>query len=453
MAAVKHNIFFCDIRRYGFYLLDILGGGKIAKHYRDNRSILENSNDAYTKKLQKRYLDDLLNHAVQTTGYYLSYRNKDILDFPVIDKNIIRENPMAFRSSDSRYKQYTEVVTSGSTGTPFSISHDRRKRERNSADTIYFSELAGFRIGYKLYYFKIWNKINSKSRLRSFIENIVPYDVRSLNDSSIGLIHDLLAHDNGPKGLLAYSSFYDVLAFYLKSIDARPVSNNTKSIIAMSESLSAETRKAISYYYKANAVSRYSNVENGILAQQLPDGSDEFVINEAGFYVEVLSTDSDKPVPYGTSGRIVVTDYFNYCMPMIRYDTGDIGVLDYKVTASGRRLVFKSVDGRRMDMIYDTSGSHISSFIITNNMWKYKEVKQYQFIQQSSNEYLFRLNAAHTFSRENELKEEFRGYLGKDSVIRTEYVDEIPLLDSGKRKKVINSWLKTKHDGKISDLY
>ena len=74
-------------------------------------------------------------------------------------------------------------------------------------------------------------------------------------------------------------------------------------------------------------------------------------------------------------------------------------------------------------------------------MWKYKEIKQYQFIQTSIHNYTFILNTNSPFLREGELIQEFTGYFGKDAVIKIEYVNEIPLLDSGKRRKVINTFI------------
>ena len=427
------------IRRIVYWTIDYLKLGPTRSHYVDIKFILENCKIDSSIELRRKYLSEVLKHAISTTPYYHNIKAPNIFDFPIIDKNLIRNNFDAFKTKDPNYKCFVSVVTSGSTGTPFSICHDKRKRQRNTADTIFFSELAGFKIGYRLYYFKIWNKINRKSKLSTFFQNIVPYDVFSLNDYALSLLIKKLKDDMSIKGLLGYSSVYESLVNFLQKSDSSQIFNNTKSIISMSEALSKSAQQAMSYYFNTNVVSRYSNVENGIIAQQLSDGSEDFLINEASYFVEVLEIDSDNPVPIGIPGRIVVTDLFNYCMPMIRYDTGDIGILTEKQVFSYSRLVFKSIEGRRMDMIYDTSGSLVSSFVITNNMWKFKEVKQYQFIQNSDKDYLFKINTDLPFNRADELIKEFKGYFGDDSNISIEYINEIPLLESGKRKKVINN--------------
>ena len=429
---------FENLRGLLFSFSDGIKGGQIKGNYNEIKLVLENYNSEVSRKLRGDYLEEILHYSTKTTDFYKKVRSAELSNFPVINKNIVRNNFDLFLARDWNYKPYASVVTSGSTGTPFKVFHDKRKRTRNTSDTIVFSEYAGYRVGQKLYYFKIWNKINKKSRFSSFMQNVVSYDVQKLDPASIKKVVDTLANDYSKKGLLAYSSVYDEICRFLQENNSGPVSINSTSIIAMSEALSRPTKKMLYDYFGTYPVSRYSNVENGIIAQQLPDGSDEFLINEASYYVEILDLESDVIVQAGKPGRIVITDLFNYCMPLIRYDTGDIGVIAEKQILGYARPVFSVIEGRKMDLIYNTAGSLVSSYIITNNMWKYHEIKQYQFIQESSGQYTFILNTDWPFKRSEELKEEFKGYFGRDAVIRIEFVNEIPLLASGKRKKVIN---------------
>jgi phenylacetate-CoA ligase len=41
---------------------------------------------------------------------------------------------------------------------------------------------------------------------------------------------------------------------------------------------------------------------------------------------------------------------------------------------------------------------------------------------------------------EKKLLSELKNYLGEDAVISFDYVDEIPVLASGKRKKIVNNY-------------
>jgi phenylacetate-CoA ligase len=175
-----------------------------------------------------------------------------------------------------------------------------------------------------------------------------------------------------------------------------------------------------------------------MLAQQTTDSEGAFLANFASYYIEILDLKKDIPVQNGKMGRIVVTDLFNRAMPLIRYDTGDLGVFEKLIKNGKTQYFLKKVEGRKMDAIYNINGELISSFSVTNSMWKYTQLKQYQFIQIGHKDYEFRLNSEGDFLLEEELINEFKGYLGSDARIGISYVNEIPLLSSGKRKKVLN---------------
>ena len=50
----------------------------------------------------------------------------------------------------------------------------------------------------------------------------------------------------------------------------------------------------------------------------------------------VLPQDCDEPAEPGELGRIVVTDYYNKTFPMVRYDTGDTGMMRIDRDEKGR---------------------------------------------------------------------------------------------------------------------
>lgn len=429
-----------NFRKNIFYLNDRLRGGVISTHIKDIAHILKDPHAADSKNLIEIRINKLIQHAIKNVSYYKKFGvlkdSVNLSSFPVINKNIIRDNLDDFISNGYVKEKLTRVVTSGSTGTPFGVYHDRVKKARNTADTIHFGSLAGYIIGTQLSYLKVWTVVNRKNRIKAWLENILAIDVTSMSDIEIKKMIYKLRTDKNKKAFLGYASALESICRYLDKNEPDTRINNVSAIIAMSEGITENSKERIKHFFGVQPVSRYSNVENGILAQQSVDGSDEFVINWASYHVEILDINSNKRMPNGKSGRIVITDLFNYAMPMIRYDTGDIGIMDY--SKDGNRLVLKNVEGRRMDMVFDTKGDLVSSFTITNNMWLYPEIKQYQFIQVSHSEYLFKLNLTEEFKRERDLIKEFRKYFGEDAIIYIEYVKEIPLLNSGKRKKVMN---------------
>ena len=75
-------------------------------------------------------------------------------------------------------------------------------------------------------------------------------------------------------------------------------------------------------------------------------------------------------------------------------------------------------------------------------MFKYGPFKQYQLVQYGLKDYNINLNTNRRVEKEKDLVEEFKGYFGKDANIKVNYVDEIPVLNSGKRKEVTNTYYK-----------
>ena len=429
------------LRKTIFWLKDWMKGSKVRRHYEAIEKVNADHGSDYSIRKRKKYLSEILRHCIDTVPYYreLGIMDSQLDKFPVVNKNLIKSDSERFCSEAYTGKKTFKATTSGSTGTPFTVFHNVDKKRRHTADVHFFWESVGHAWGTKFFYLKIWNAQNSKSQLTLKMQNIVPIDVFQLDDSKIKALLNSVKTDTSPKSILGYASALDRIVKYLEGNPTEMSKANVVSVIAMSESLDGPTKKTLEAYFDCPVVSRYANLENGMFAQQTSWSGNDFLANLASYHIEILDLHENVPVKEGETGRIVVTDLFNRAMPMIRYDTGDLGILGKSEKNGKTYQVFKKIEGRKMDAIYNTKGDVVSSFTITNSMWKYTELAQYQFIQTSKKEYKFKLNALKKFGREQELIEEFKGYLGNDAKIQVTYVDEVPLLSSGKRKKVLNT--------------
>jgi len=156
--------------------------------------------------------------------------------------------------------------------------------------------------------------------------------------------------------------------------------------------------------------------------------------------VEILALDRDEAAAPGEIGRIVVTDLHNRAMPIIRYDTGDVGAFAMTENGAPDQHRLAVVEGRRLDRIYDADGRPVSSFIFYKSIWKYPAVRQFQLAQETPTRYRLRLNVTPEFAAEQALLADFRDHVGAASDLRAEYVDEIPVLHSGKRQQVVQEY-------------
>lgn len=432
------------LRNILFWFLDSIKGGYIRKQIKEIKYSVIHPESSNSENLKKKYIDKLLIHATNSTPYYSSYKNfNSIQDFPVINKVIIQQNFDKFQSTEYKDKDNFKVSTSGSTGVPFFLYQDKNKRRRNHSDVIYFLKESGFKIGNRLYELEVWRGHNEKDRLKAWLQNTIQFDISKLTDKRIESFIELLKNDKqSKKTMLGFASSYEMIAQYMERNNIFLDNLGLTSAVANSEYLNPYTKTTLGKHLNTQILSRYSSEEIGIIAQQTLNSPNSFVINHASYVVEVLQFDNNESVKPGEFGRIVVTDLFNFAMPIIRYDTGDIaklGINDEGV------IQLDEIEGRKMDVIYDSDGNLISSFVVYTKFYKYYHLlKQYQFIQQSEKDYEVKLNLqGNTFAFEDDLIAIIKSDFGEDSNVTITYVDEIPPLSSGKRRKVVNNYKKS----------
>lgn len=438
-----------NVRKKIYYLSDTIQGKKVTNHLNEINFILNNPEAGKSKIIQEKNLNNILKHATKTTPFYNKFKNfNSILDFPVIKKLVIQDNFNYFQSYLHKDKNNFKVSTSGSTGVPFFLFQDEVKRNRNKADVLHFLKRSNYEVGQRLFYLGV--RLNQKFSLKSLIQNVSLIDISKLTDEAIEDFLEKVAKDkNSNKILLGHVSAFETILNYLDRKNKDVTNIKLNSIVTNSEHLSNQTKTKLESYFKTHVLSRYSSEEAGIIAHQTIDSPNTFVVNHASYYIEILNLDSDIPAKPGELGRIVLTDLFNYAMPLIRYDTGDIAKSKFNTKGV---LEFETVEGRKMDTVYDTKGNVLSSYVFNKIIYKhYKRIKQYQFIQQDKKEYEIKLNLQEDkFPFENELISEVKEDFGNDANVNITYVNEIPPLASGKRRKVINNYNKKLKEARLS---
>ena len=432
--------------RLRFWITDVLHGSPILKPYKDVKFLTEHTYEE-GRDIRNEKLKNLLKHASLYTEFYLGFSNK-LEDYPVMNKSLLLEHYNEI-CVDIKHLPWQKgklhiQTTSGSTGTPFALPQDSRKRERRVAELKYFGKIVGFRSHDKLIHLRAWNKWQQKTSKQIKKENIIPFDISDMGDNRMKELCDLIAKENAVC-LRGYASSFDCLAKFLKN---HPMPfPSLKIIIAGSEALHDDTRRTVKDTLQCEIISQYANEECGILAQErIPtqDNDNVMYLNHASYFFEILKLDSDSPADYGELGRVVITDLHNYAFPIIRYDTGDVGVLLPPNKVSKGYPVLGKLYGRRMDVCYTPSGKPLSPMAIGRIMKHFNDVKQWQFIQVDRGGYLLKIIPyiqKEWLSRESVVDSLIR-LLGDGAQIQIEMIEEIPVLASGKRKMVINEWKK-----------
>lgn len=408
-----------------FWEEDKENGSIIKNQYDEIKEILSEYDNLWVKDQLRR----IKYHAVHNTEFYKNYKVDD--DFPVVNKNIIIDNYNSMLAT-SGFDYPTHVSsTSGSTGIPFKVVQDMRKRKRTIADLKVMGELAEYKTHEKMVFFRgLHGKLRSPEQENK--ENIYYIDCADLSPDGLNKMYCEIT-EKRPVCLLSYASTLVELAKYIVSEKLEKL--NLKSVITIGEGISEENRKLLSDVFNCKVYRRYSDMELGILAQDNGNGGD-YILNYGSYYFECLKIDSDKPANDGEIGRIIVTDLFNLAQPMIRYDTGDLGIMQ---TLKSGEKVLKEIYGRMRDAVYSVSGTIISPAKISVSMWGVSGIKQWQFIQKSRSEYTLKLNA--DINKDySEVINTLKAVLGENAEINVEFVNDIPVLSSNKRRAIVCEW-------------
>lgn len=396
-----------------------------------------------TENLRKNRLESLLEYAVNFTQYYAHLKNnyRSLQDFPVINKMTIIENRERMTSKEFLGKKLHVMYTSGSTGIPFSLEQDPGKRLHLIAEIKATNDLVGYNSHERMLF--ILGDINKDprrshfSKRQQFRENIYRRSVALCDEDTMSYLtnflikHKIVAiHSSG-------SSLQPLIDYVLK----KKIPSNKfslKTIITGGEMIPEKMKLEAEEAFGAKCLLavKYSNEEMGIFGINSGVGS-PYVLNVANYAFEILNMNDDTPAPSGQMGRIVITDFFNHAVPIIRYDTGDLGVIRNE---DGKWPVLITVDGKRRDLLFTPNDSMISGVTMTNLMKTAKNIKLWQFIQKDRDKYCLKVvpSGDQFPSKEDIHFFELQDLFGKDAKISIEFTDEIPTTKSQKRRYTVN---------------
>lgn len=423
------------LRWMGFWTVDAAKGGKVHAYYEQIKDSFQNGTSV---EETKKKLTRLIAHAVNTTNFYGDFPEDISLEqLPVVNKDTFRGNYDAFLSKDYRDRTDNRVMcTSGSTGTPLSMVQNRDKINHNTAGGIFLGVVGGYYIGMKQSFFRVWVNNVKKSRLRQTVENSWMMDSSSLSDASIQKMLDVMKKGH-VKCLIGYSSALGEISRYIEKYQVDLSDYQVRSIIPISESMPTVVRQKLKEQFHCPVRAWYSNEENGIMGIQERD-SEAYHMDTESYYYEILKLESDEPAAPGELGRVVITDLYNYAFPILRYDNGDLAVARRREKNGRYRLDLTELYGRRSDTIYDCDGNPLTPYVITNNLWDVKGVKQYRFIQEDETRYTLWLNGDREKMDVEDIRRRIAPYFGDRAELTIDFVDEIPVLNSGKRKYIEN---------------
>ena len=300
---------------------------------------------------------------------------EDLGKIPITTKEMIQKNFNDFIPTNIDINQCVVKKTSGSSGRQLSLLYNKKALEYSTALMLRpFLEN-----GYKpTQIMAKYANPDSFPKNKPFIQKLGFF-----RDTYLSIFDDADKHINilekiNPQSLYGYASSLTLLA---NSIIAKEQNLfQPKTIFSSSELITKRQRNVIKTAFGLDVIDLYGSAEFYRMAWEC-NAHKGYHIDSDSLIMEFLK--NNKPVLFGTEGNITVTGLYNFAMPLIRYEIGDIGIPLDEECPCGRKLpLMKMINGRIDDFLILPDGRKISPMSI-NMLDDVEEIESFKIIQKS----------------------------------------------------------------------
>ncbi|MFK5947327.1 MAG: hypothetical protein QM500_00990 [Methylococcales bacterium] len=294
-----------------------------------------------------------------------------IKDIPILTKEIIRENGDRLKTPEAIHTR----KTGGSTGQSVFFYYDDKGLDWSSAINLQAYDMAenfmyrkdchiSSELGFGIPPFKArfldWLKLFSQNRKRLMISSFSDEDLAETlkNLRSIR-----------PYLMQGHPSSAYAIANYIKNNHLKK-KKYCHVFEPSGEMLTEKMVATIEEYLGAKVVNRYGNAEFGVMAHSKPeDPYTRLKIFDRAFYVEETQSSS-----------LIITNFTNYGMPLLRYDTGDIGTVTHEPDGS----YIYDIQGRIHDNVSINGEDYATHYIMDYLDHKIGNIREFQIIVNNS---------------------------------------------------------------------
>ena len=419
--------------------------------------------------IQEAKLRKLVEHCYEHVPYYTKLFDRlglkpedirtreDLQKLPILTKQIIRDNYQDLKSTDAPTSRLVKSSTGGSTGTPLQFYKDAQEWSGQKAATLRAWEWYGLHLGDKIFTLagssivKKKKKISAKNVYDQVIMRNYKHNSADVSDSCMQQHYDSLMALK-PKAIRGYGSSLYIFARFIEkmSLPVCPV----KVVLTTGEVLIPEYRRKLEEVFGAPVYDEYGAGDGGILSHEC--------IQKAGLHIEetlcvIEITDKEgDPLPDGKTGYVITTDLENYVFPFLRYQVGDMAYIKPGECPCGRHSRrFGEVLGRAGRLVYNKQGVPISPTMLPIMMYPdldyhklesqvvYNKIDKFQIRQDKDGNIRVLLKmkdkADEIPSMYAHIITNFRDHF-VGSEVNLEFVDDIPVLPSGKEDYCVSEF-------------
>lgn len=193
--------------------------------------------------------------------------------------------------------------------------------------------------------------------------------------------------------------------------DVRPA-----ALLCTSMTLMPALRERLATHFRCPVIDIYSMNEAGPIAVYDDDVTGHVLLQHR-LYVEILD-ESGNALASGVRGEITITGGFNFCLPLLRYRTGDYASLEQR----GDDLVLIGLSGRPPVRYRTASGAWLNNIEITHVLRPYP-IAQFGVHQDAGG--VIHLRYVGNTVEINEVRKAVAAILGADTPLEVQRVDQI----------------------------
>jgi phenylacetate-CoA ligase len=370
----------------------------------------------------------------------------DLQRLPLIDKETVRKQPQAFVSQSKWGREAIPFTTSGSTGTPLTVFHDR------------YSLLANVAIGQreKEVHRQVLGRGGRRRKVRIAPTQATTGDKAAASIRKISFVpagrgrgtisflepieHIIdVVNERRPAVISCFAGSY--LEMLFKTVAARGVKmHRPHAATYRGDALSEAGRRLIEEDFQVPVLSRYNAVEAFKIGFTCEERTG-FHLHDDLTHVRIVDPQG-QILPPGERGEVVISNLFNRGTVLLNYRLGDVASLCQERCRCGRNLrLLSSLEGRTGDLIYRPDGRFVHYAAI---WWVFnvrRDVLQYQLIQHELERFELKVvtpDRATFGGIVGELVEELRGLLGGSAVVEAAYYERLEPSAGGKFRPVVS---------------
>ena len=408
------------------------------------------SKDELIRRQNKR-LQQIVEFAYRNVPFYRdAYRQcgldrhpircrKDLERLPMIRKQDIQQRPEDFLAAGTDRSKCLQMHTSGSTGRPLTIYYGERDDDYSKVNNLRSFLEAGYKHGDTFVTISDpdWTRAryhpNSKISLQKKLNLWHPHDVNMRLPP--GELMEVIRQIGRCDVLYGYPTNIFLLAKEIRRTGESTI--RPRIVVTNGETLEEPMRKYINEVFQIELFDFYTTEESKRIAWECQFHN--------GYHMDVESValelvkDGCQVAP-GERGAVLITNLFNFTMPLIRYWQGDVGIEASDPCRCGRGLpLLSALEGRVDSFVVNEDGEMFSPQVFWSVFRHYGSIQRFQVRQATASRLdvhyvpLNEQECSHDLPVIHQKLTEFIGFKTKIEFKKGE------LMEEGKRRTVFSS--------------